>query len=66
MELWLFCDITVISHTEAFYIVIKYEFVNLFGRSTLAHTNFYDSWIRQAEKQKIYKDTNIKNHFFTN
>lgn len=60
-------DIITTPRTQAFYIVTEYGIVNLAGRSTweraellisLAHPDFRDELIAQADKQKIWRNSN--------
>lgn len=60
-------DIITTPRTQAFYIVTEYGCENLAGRSTweraerlisLAHPDFRDELIKEAEKQKIWRNTN--------
>lgn len=60
-------DIITTPRTQAFYIVTEYGIVNLVGRSTweraemlisLAHPDFRDELIAQADKQKIWRNSN--------
>lgn len=60
-------DIITTPRTQAFYIVTEYGIVNLAGRSTweraellisLAHPEFRDELIAQADKQKIWRNSN--------
>lgn len=62
-------DIITTPRTQAFYIVTEYGIVNLSGRSTweraemlisLAHPDFRDHLIQDAEKQKIWRASNKK------
>lgn len=60
-------DIITTPRTQAFYIVTEYGIVNMAGRSTweraellisLAHPEFRDELIAQADKQKIWRNSN--------
>lgn len=62
-------DIITTPRTQAFYLVSEYGCVNLAGRSTweraeriisLAHPNFRDDLIKEAETQKIWRQSNKK------